>query len=507
MKRFIFDKNYSYKFKRGIYSTSGLYGIISDNNNIIIKTSNINGKSIYLDNSKALITNNSKAKDIISLNNTLVSYDGKKQYGYIIANNSFINFPQTYFDINYKIGGLVYNSQQNQNYSWSSILVSDIGSTSGLYWLNKNQYSFYTNQINTINNTIIKNNELTDETNTVNDILYKNDLINGNNKYVKFVINSNNKNIVNGFSIAKNNNIYKLINNTITQIIFNTNVNISYINQFQFENFKFTNINVNNSNIILKNINQINTLSSYNCNIQTNYYLKQFDNIYVTNIQLSGIQLNFNKIQQDSAYDSSMTVLSSSYYFEKNHHPQYGNRIYSNQTNKIYNRNNTYKYGLQSHTHKSFINNTSLISIGNIFPTQSTVTHEKISNSNYKQLFKETGKWAYQPTNITIGNTFIQQNTNIPVGSIIQFYQAKINNQWLPKVPYGFYQLKEQQTQLIDVDSDQPNSLSYNGLLAQVINLDDKGRLVLPAGKIIQINDTCRIIQIIKYSELIKEKD
>jgi len=59
---------------------------------------------------------------------------------------------------------------------------------------------------------------------------------------------------------------------------------------------------------------------------------------------------------------------------------------------------------------------------------------------------------------------------------------------------------------MVYIDTDDCNSITYNALLLKVLGAT-KNQIKLPKGKnIIYNNKKSRIIQIIKYSELIKEK-
>lgn len=117
---------------------------------------------------------------------------------------------------------------------------------------------------------------------------------------------------------------------------------------------------------------------------------------------------------------------------------------------------------------------------------------------------------------------FLHESINIPIlqsmpiGSVISLLQVKINNQWFPKVPYGFYELSKQ-ISVIPINANNINSKQFNLPLAYLI-FRAKNQLqnlftgniftfTLPAKAPIHIDDTHQIIYIIKYNFFIFSRD
>lgn len=510
MKNIYLNKKYLYTDNNDNKDivVSSVIGLICENSSINSFCSNTN-KTLIVNNSYFNSDENSYISSLTILNNSLVNFQNEKleKINKITDKNSFYNFPRIYNDINYKIGGCIYSHIQNENYTWSSKLA--LSTDKGIYWMEKNQYSRYLLDQNIIDNIIIKNNKLSDEFNETN-ILYNNELIGGNFKDVKFKIANKieNNNNLTEFSLTNNKNYYTIENNNPYKTLkFNNIVNIENIEKFKTLHISFTGLNTINSNIYLYNVSNIETLSSFNCNIYVQNIPNNFDNIFSTNIinEDSINSLIFEKRQYNKEYNSNVSILTGNTYSLLNTYPQKGNLVITRETLEIANRNNNYRYGLQSHTHKSYSNINSIGSNGLLFPTQKNVFHDNITNTNYKQLYKNNITPAYQPLSSSYRDTHIQQLVNLPVGSIIQYYQINKNNEWLPKVPYGFYQLLEKE-KMVYIDTDDCNSITYNALLLKVLGAT-KNQIKLPKGKnIIYNNKKSRIIQIIKYSELIKEK-
>lgn len=508
LKKFYINKNYSYynNDTDENISISSVLGLIGENSSINSFCSNTN-KTFIIDNSLFNADKNCKINNLIALNNSLVNIQQENVTGYI-DKNSFLNFPRIFNDITYKIGGCIYSHIQNEYYSWSSKLA--LSGTNKLYWMKKNQYSRYILNENIIDNiTIDDSNKLIDFFNET-DILYKNELVGGNFKQVKFILANNIKSNVNllGFDLFNNKNYYTIENNSNKTLKF-TNINIKNIEKFKALHISFNNLNIEYSNIYLYNKSNVDNLSAFNSNIYVQTMITNFQNIFSTNIinENNEDKLVFEKREYNKdVYNSNTSILNNEDYSSLNTYPQKGNKIITKETNAITNRNNSYRYGLQSHTHKSFISINDNSVNGLIFPIQYNTTNENISNTNYKQLYKNNGVIAYQPLSSTYRNTHIQQLVNLPIGSIIQYYQLNIDDEWRPKVPYGFYQLKDKSYNVV-ADTDDCNSITYNALLVKTLGINADNMIILPIGNIIyNKNNTCRIIQIIKYSELIKER-
>lgn len=211
-------------------------------------------------------------------------------------------------------------------------------------------------------------------------------------------------------------------------------------------------------------------------------------------------------------------------FFAYETYPYLGNRICSPQTITNSKRNNSYMYGLESHTHKYYNNINSTYGKGTLYPTQSINSHQRLSNSNTKTLLtqKQTCSY-YQPKNSFL-DSYIPQRSALPIGSIINFYQVFVDDKWLPQIPRGYYMVTTREhgvNTLVDktiaIDTDNPCVETFNGEFVKiyeqnVIGTDTK-LITVPSypdqpdgtdGVLDIANNlqsTHRLIKIIKYAE------
>jgi hypothetical protein len=105
----------------------------------------------------------------------------------------------------------------------------------------------------------------------------------------------------------------------------------------------------------------------------------------------------------------------------------------------------------------------------------------------------------------TIGGARIPTLINMAIGQTCGWAQRKVNGEWLPKVPYGFYELTADEQDITRIYLN-PNNVAYNNLLALVINsaqnidVNTARTFKLPPMNPIFTSSNFRIINIIKYN-------
>ena len=162
-------------------------------------------------------------------------------------------------------------------------------------------------------------------------------------------------------------------------------------------------------------------------------------------------------------------------------------------------------YGITlNHNHKNLIfqgdNLSAIVGLSDI-PNISLEDENKITESFLSG-------YLYNNINIPILQS-------LPIGSVIGIFQYKEteNNQWYPKIPYGFYELTDEQEQIPIITNNIQNK--YNNLpLAYLIlrannKLNDKTiySFKLPKLSPIIMSENHRIVYMIKYNFYIYSRD
>ena len=518
--------NFNYQTNYNNLPISGIYNIIINNsystinNNIVNSTKGyilgINNSNIY---SKNLLKVTTSDIDCIAINNTKISFDELNKCN--IYNNSFINFPYPqYLSYDYSTGGeyiTIYddlNKKENQykinfNCGWSSILVN--GSVGNFYWSRYlrefTQDSIYQSTFTTVGFT---DTSILPKINT-----FKYNLPIGNGYTITFNITSNksvninNSHILSGITLSTFKDSSIILQNLTEYDITLENINISLnnIKNLNIKNIQFNNIsneyflNLRNNKLILFENVQIK-----NCNI----------NNYNNKITFKNSNINFSKYYINNFESSSM-------YFSQ---PPVGlydqSGIYMQVINEFNNKNllieinkNFYNYEklffdesyigtIINHSHnnlyflKLFSNSTTTDSL--LLPIDKYPT---ISDTDISKTIEI--KEAYYA--ITINNTLIPVLNQLPIGATYILYQHRENNDnnspWLPKVPYGFYELTST-TQVKKINIINPQSVYYNYYLAKMLcknNTSDNNYFTLPSAKVIMdASGKNRFISIIKYN-------
>ena len=116
-----------------------------------------------------------------------------------------------------------------------------------------------------------------------------------------------------------------------------------------------------------------------------------------------------------------------------------------------------------------------------------------------------------------VNNSLLPVLMSIPIGGMFGYTQSRtsLNAEWLPKIPWGYYELTDK-TQQIAVVSDDPKSVFYNYLLAtQMARIQETNSyfilpvlepLYFPKDKTFS-NATTRTVYIIKYNNNVIFKD
>ena len=301
---------------------------------------------------------------------------------------------------------------------------------------------------------------------------------------------------------------YSMVENTSGILLSSFDIDINNINaDISIKDYIITNISEDN-------------LSDYDL-IQIYKYI---DENIEYKLQLSNIY-NYFKNTSDTLLNGSYRFKiykhqNLSTLFQYNTYPQFGNTVQSKDTITVTNRNNNYKYGLQSHSHKLYSKINSNYSKGTLFPIQSINNHVRLSNSFKNKLLKESTGCSYYQPSASFLNMYIPQRTIIPIGSIINFYQVKVqdpddntNYKWKPEIPNGYYRLSNIMI-TPTIDSDNSSLNTFNGELAKIhptqsntilINLysshTKSSILQLSNDATEDFNSNIRLIKLIKYAE------
>ncbi len=508
---------------------SGVVSFISEQStseiNKSILNSNENPIILSINNDKT-IANNISSNLLLSkiygtsYYNSMLNIIGENNIDYFISvkENSFNFLPKTNCnkDIIKRTGGCTYYWNNiipyvNDEYAkWSNLIINQGNTISGYYWqtIGKN-----TNFISS-GNIDISNDELgliSSTTNFYNYFPYlNNQKINLN---IKKNISSLNIDSIGKGELSINDNYNTKFNFNNTNVILNSNAS------------GIININASICNILSGNYNQINMNNSRLYINANNIINENYDNISSMNsyINISKIN-NSDKGILNNQYNANANV----YEFDDLSGNNYSNgtTLVSCSTISNIGINNTRNKTLIGHSHNNIFNwnsngnVTNGIYVANEYDNNNTIQNE-ISNTNYNA--------------IPFDNIRHLQFVNLPIGSIVGWFQFKNNNKWFPNVPYGFYNISEDdsdpavkfETKIneeteeeinickIYIDIDDPKSNSYNLDFCRLYG--DSNNEYLSNGyivinnyinkiKISQTNNS-RIIMIVKYNNYVMPKE
>lgn len=513
------------------YALAGSYPIVIEGSTAIIKHNKIvgNGAIVGNNNSKIVVQdlNRSNTDHLIkAIKNCWISYKDSinTERNFIVDNNSVVNFPKQYFNSEHikRTGGVVsFRSNNDTNIrpykvsgaKWSTNLISDGNKVSGMFWQEHGMNSFFYEGGSIdwhIVNTHSKENEWHYETITSPDTI-KQYLpeFKGNNITINVVENSKNQDIK--FDHVEGGLTLSSANNVTSNFTFK---NISRLN---IGNLRYS------GEIILKNVGAEtslsgNKLSIYGSYIKTTNTPNYFDNFVVSRISAPDLKDITNKIllttfsnsniATDSNYNNDFLVrLNGSY---SNFITEY-NTQFIHVTNNSLLINNSTKYTLIGHSHKNIFafNKNGTFDVGGIKLNKNNKIQDDMSSGNRRI----NGGINYDST-AAFGLRRAALNA-LPLGTIIGWYQINVGNKnYLPKVPYGFYDLTENTDQEKDetanlvrlyVDSDDPASNSFNldfmNLFAENGHalVWKNGYIDIPMQNAI-INGKVRILAVIKYN-------
>lgn len=321
--------------------------------------------------------------------------------------------------------------------------------------------------------------------------------LNNTSKQIKIDNFSNGRINISGQLSAINldfNNILKVFSHIKNAQPFNLNLN-HIDNMYLYNDNTIISSQINDSNIIFLNTSgevlsfTSGILSSLFQVSQVNNIIKNFDSIYIdSNItidQTINLHLtdNYNEYYKQSLNISIPNISGEGY--EKLSDSLYGITLNHNHKNLVFQGDN-----LSAIVGLSNIPNISLLEDG-----------DKITESFLSG-------YLYNNINIPILQS-------LPIGSVIGIFQYKEteNNQWYPKIPYGFYELMNEQQQVPIITNNIQNK--YNNLpLAYLIlranhKLNDKTiySFKLPKLSPIIMSENHRIIYMIKYNFHIYSRD
>jgi hypothetical protein len=124
-------------------------------------------------------------------------------------------------------------------------------------------------------------------------------------------------------------------------------------------------------------------------------------------------------------------------------------------------------------------------------------------NPNVPPTLREVNQIEESFYNRTLNNSLLIVLMNIPVGGIYYYPQNKINDEWQPKIPWGFYELSTTSRKKIGVNMYDPKSIYYNYLLALPlckIQGTSTYFLLPQATEIVTATESYRLVPIIKYN-------
>lgn len=521
---------------------SGIFPIISNNSKICSFNNNIDilDKNNSILHSPYVITNGSNLisqENIIDIKNKTYTqnyycsicainslakiYDNPTplKLKYIDTQNSFTNIYTIAYnkDIDKQIGGFIDYKNQNiikqQNLKWSSQISAQNGTKCNLYWQTLNQNSILID-LPIQNIEVSYNGEFYSNSTATTEILYNKKSFGGFFNKIGFTCRqyTTEKESPSSIILENKKHFYNLNSLLLRQL---KEISLKNIYNVQLQNLDLAKLNIINSKISInvKN-NHLSNVSGYYGIINSKFKLSEltdYSNLSGTIFNVIETSNNFISFNEDLTYPKGYSIILSNNLqsnitqnklFNVETYSNLGNQIWTATTIKAEKKNNCYKHGLESHSHKSYGSAISLMTKGQLFPTQSVISHTLYNNNNYKYVIQDYKKCSYYPLESTINEQLIPQQNILPVGAIIGFYQFKRNNEWLPQVPYGFYKLDQSSTTQVLLNGDDPGSLTYNLELGKIYGVNANGIISLPKGsQIIFNNNTCRIIKIIKYSE------
>ena len=259
---------------------------------------------------------------------------------------------------------------------------------------------------------------------------------------------------------------------------------------------------INDSNIIF--LNTSGEALSFTSGILSSLFQVSQVNIEKNYKDLNIIK-NFDSIYIDSNITVNQTInlhLTNNYNI---HYKQSLNISIPNISGEDYEKLSDSLYGITlNHNHKNLIfqgdNLSTIIGLSDI-PNISLEDKDKITESFLSG-------YLYNNINIPILQS-------LPIGSVIGIFQYKEteNNQWYPKIPYGFYELMDESQQVPIITNNIQNK--YNNLpLAYLIlrannKLNDKTiySFKLPKLSPIIMSENYRIVYMIKYNFYIYSRD
>lgn len=262
---------------------------------------------------------------------------------------------------------------------------------------------------------------------------------------------------------------------------------------------------------ILSNLFQVSQVNNIEQNYKDLNIIKNFDSIYIdSNINVNQtINQQFTDNQTiNQQFTDNQTINTINLHLTNNyniHYKQSLNISIPNISGEDYEKLSDSLYGITlNHNHKNLIfqgdNLSTIIGLSDI-PNISLEDENKITESFLSG-------YLYNNINIPILQS-------LPIGSVIGIFQYKEteNNQWYPKIPYGFYELTDGQQQVPIITNNIQNK--YNNLpLAYLIlrannKLNDKTiySFKLPKLSPIIMSENYRIVYMIKYNFYIYSRD
>ncbi len=515
------------------YALSGVYPIVVEQTNAVIKNNSVTGNSTIVSNynSKVIIENLTRSNnDIIAkaFKNCWISYKDDKND--LIYDRNYVIFPKPVFsdDPNKRSGGItafqnssgaeqtdnrphrgseIYNKNAAE---WSTHLISN--NSGKIFWQEngKNSFFYKSGEFNWHITSVEY------DKNSVSGFCYEPiSTIDSINKYFPDV----NGNIIDIYTYVGKQNDSNDVSFSNIKGQLNLHTNQMTGNTFIFENTLKANFDlfINKTNIIASNaifnkrvgiIKDNNIIAShvnYN-NIMPNISDKciiSFITAYdLTNDKTEYFSKYSNNLDNNIDYDINFFVRNNDYTqsFIKGYQSQL---IYITGSYNIL-INNAVKYSLIRHSHKNIFNyneNGNIDGNGIILKTNNVIDDlSDTSDNNFNR--SVTAGFNYESTTeLGLRRTIFNP---IPIGTVMGWYQVDGK----PEVPYGFYNLTvesefyENGKIKIYVDSDDPTSNSYNVdfmLLYENQNVFDNGYIEFEPQNIINMGNV-KILTIVKYN-------
>ena len=518
---------------------SGVYPIVIEKGNAHIENNIINGKGAIAANydSKIVVKNLNRTSTtdylVKAIKNSWISYRDTfidvmptaTSGNFFTKYNSVVNFPKPSFgngtlSTEDKTGGVVsfnpgvltetsdnrphkFTDLKSDAAKWSSHFINDGNEIHGMKWQDSGKMSFFYTD-----GTLDWHNTATGDHYNLSSWIYE-PINNPESIYFDFPDVCGHDITIRTVDINTNHTNVSFLNikGKLTLRNLNTNTTLNGLYTFRnidnliLESLSYTKGFITYGSYVSINTGNTTSITSYssyiNYSLNTNLNLNNFyaSCVKLNNYTLLGIT---NTSGNDVNYNENFYVKNSD---------NVNNVFDASKTQFIYFSttsvnslvvNNSIKYSLIRHSHQEIF----------AYPSVSSNVTGVTLNTNdltLRDIQDSAGNRTLNGGNYDDKTEYGLRRTTLnalPIGTITGWYQIKNNGVWKPEIPYGFYQLGTR----VEVDVDDPSSLSYNGDFMHLFADNGEnsavwtnGYIQLPAGNNIE-NGNVRIISIIKYN-------